>query len=941
VLLGSLLVLPGPRTAGAATTPIGPGVAGQVHALCFDPDDPDIVYIGGDVCGVYRSLDGGEHWAPFRQGLVDTTEGEVTYVDDLLVLRNQPGVAPSRRGVYAATLGGLFFLPDGSDTWQLLTSRTHYSYYEDPSQSAEPTPIPFSTLAYDAVEHVLWVGAGSSRWVANGLDGTYPDLNENTFSGFQSSPGEIYSMWRLCLDTDHVQDTLAPVANLPMPNIGHVRQLAATVVDGVGYVAVAAEKGFYLYDTASSVWEDLNGTDKRTPGLVWPGNYWGVAFGAGSLLYGLQHRSGEGLHATVDTFDVAGARMWGPVAEDAPVVPTEGSVTQWVELLANPDFDLTRLSVVAGDGTASDVVFVGERRYTNMNGFGYIGGYYMLDLDCAGGPQWRHILGQSSDYNYWYLPANDCSVTEPISFDNGALGWLDTYFFTPTIPLAVCPQDHQRMIAWLYHNPMLSTDGGGTWHQINADGSMASGWQSRGASLMAVSSLAMTADGRLVVGSWDFGTFVSAGPDNRFYHWWNRFASGPRSIIDVAVYDDRLYGILKASPNDSVQHQTVLIQYSAGVGPDDPYVYDVSCVEIDHDIQMYYKSGGPYTETALLFLDDGTLFVTVVVDTDGGRFSDLWRGSQDTAGHWSWQRWNASSQDMIPRFFGSLLALPGTSYLLVGSKNGGLLCFDRDDPTYLAMWLDSEQGGVTQDPWLRNAAKSVHALACDSQGTVLYVGTSGSQGRIGTVLRLNVPFDGVPSDEDWAVLANGDGTAEPGGNGDTFGIGTNVFHQSWNGPNETAERMTQISSLVVDERDPRVVYAGLHIKVAHPGNGVWRYDGSAWQQMTVGPEAPTKGVTCLVKSPVDPSRLYAGTEGGQELFEVTVPEVPQAPMAKFVDRSQEIYDNGNGLGYQGTPYAMLALDYDNDGDQDLLVSIQVAMPSGTNMTGRSMKACRR
>jgi len=251
------------------------------------------------------------------------------------------------------------------------------------------------------------------------------------------------------------------------------------------------------------------------------------------------------------------------------------------------------------------------------------------------------------------------------------------------------------------------------------------------------------------------------GPDQR-----RRFDG-----LGLAVFEDTLYAIRQAKATSTTAHQTVVIRYLAGIGPDDPCDEGVSGEQIDHDIQTYYGKYIPYKETALVFLEDGSLFVTVANKSDGTWYSDLWRVTQDDGGDWSWERWNASSQDKIPRYFGSLLALPGTSYLLVGSKNGGLFCFDRDDHTYLATWLDGEQGGVTQDPWLLNAAKSVHALACDSRGSVLYVGTSGSQGRIGTVLRLNGPFEGVPSDEDWAVLANG-----------------------------MAERMTRISSLVVDDR---------------------------------------------------------------------------------------------------------------------------------------------
>ena len=46
----------------AFETRIGPGVAGQIHAIAYDIRYPDRVYVGADVSGVYRSTDGGDNW---------------------------------------------------------------------------------------------------------------------------------------------------------------------------------------------------------------------------------------------------------------------------------------------------------------------------------------------------------------------------------------------------------------------------------------------------------------------------------------------------------------------------------------------------------------------------------------------------------------------------------------------------------------------------------------------------------------------------------------------------------------------------------------------------------------------------------------------------------------------------------------------------------------
>ena len=91
-----------------------------VSSICFDPFNPDVVYIGtGDRdaadspgLGVMKSVDGGETFVFSTEGLGNRVVG------DLLAHPTQPGV------LLAATSGGVFRSDDAAATWELVSANT-------------------------------------------------------------------------------------------------------------------------------------------------------------------------------------------------------------------------------------------------------------------------------------------------------------------------------------------------------------------------------------------------------------------------------------------------------------------------------------------------------------------------------------------------------------------------------------------------------------------------------------------------------------------------------------------------------------------------------------------------------------------------------------------------------------------------------------------------
>lgn len=88
--------------------PCGWGGGGFYWAAAFHPTQDGVIYMGGDVAGVYKTLDHGRHWRLINNGLVDYG------VYSLAVDRVNP------QTVYAATEGGLCKSTDGGEHWQVL-----------------------------------------------------------------------------------------------------------------------------------------------------------------------------------------------------------------------------------------------------------------------------------------------------------------------------------------------------------------------------------------------------------------------------------------------------------------------------------------------------------------------------------------------------------------------------------------------------------------------------------------------------------------------------------------------------------------------------------------------------------------------------------------------------------------------------------------------------
>ncbi|MDQ2798268.1 MAG: hypothetical protein M3Y13_01320, partial [Armatimonadota bacterium] len=102
------LTVPCAAAPSAAWEPAGWGGGGLFWSAAFDPARPDVIYMGGDVAGVYKTEDDGKHWRMINNGLSSYA------VYSLAVAPGVPNL------VYAGTTGGVCRSADGGEHWQAL-----------------------------------------------------------------------------------------------------------------------------------------------------------------------------------------------------------------------------------------------------------------------------------------------------------------------------------------------------------------------------------------------------------------------------------------------------------------------------------------------------------------------------------------------------------------------------------------------------------------------------------------------------------------------------------------------------------------------------------------------------------------------------------------------------------------------------------------------------
>ena len=137
------------------------GFPSRTVRMCLDPSNPDEVYVGVEVGGLVRSLDGGDTWEDIGGGLMDLAEqdhlrsriGSDTDTEGMMDT-HATTISPTRPGTLVhATRMGLFRSDDKGETWSEMGVGKHsrLTYARDVQVSVHDPDTMYSALSVASV----------------------------------------------------------------------------------------------------------------------------------------------------------------------------------------------------------------------------------------------------------------------------------------------------------------------------------------------------------------------------------------------------------------------------------------------------------------------------------------------------------------------------------------------------------------------------------------------------------------------------------------------------------------------------------------------------------------------------------------------------------------------------------------------------------------------
>ena len=423
-ILTSLLVA-GSGVAQVHWQPIEPGAGSFLMSAAIRPDNPDIMYVGGDIEGLFKTVDGGRTWSNAGPGVSDSPAGAYA-VQEIVI-----DPADFQR-LYAATWSGLYRSEDGGGSWEYLFPQL------DPEDDEIP---PVSYVAVDPADpQIIYAGIGDSDRDDGGTGSLYRSEDGGqswerlevqmdevaTVHGLVVDPGSPSSARRLFTSTSdglfRSEDGGAnwERINSGLPHMG-ARRLEARNEDGILVLylsmkttAVAPDAfngGVYKSVDGGDSWTSINGDLPNLPEFAEEDtpyyDYWKIA-----------------LHPDDDQVVYAATNLggWGP---DWGVYRTVDGGDTWIKLDSEieygwlepgwwNDFNITVLKIAPSD---PDVLISGgdflhrsndggqtwQQSYADPVGQGWKGNglELMVAFDFGFDPD---------DANLWYLGYDDMGL---------------------------------------------------------------------------------------------------------------------------------------------------------------------------------------------------------------------------------------------------------------------------------------------------------------------------------------------------------------------------------------------------------------------------------------------------------------------------------------------------------------------------------------------------
>jgi photosystem II stability/assembly factor-like uncharacterized protein len=254
-------------------------------SVALDPGDPQIIY-AGTYHLPWKSTDGGEHWKPVHEGMIDDSD-----VMSILVDR-----AHSRR-VYASACSGIYLSEDGASMWRKIqgipySARRTQVILQDPEKAATVYAATTEGLWITANAGTIWKRLTPADWVINavvvlpgriviGTERLGVLLSDDSGAHFRGANDGFYhrEIVALALDREKPGRVLAVLTNAPEPllttedggatwsGLGpglKMQSLRRIYAAPGGWWAAMEHGGLMRYDSAKKSWTQAGRVSPET-----------------------------------------------------------------------------------------------------------------------------------------------------------------------------------------------------------------------------------------------------------------------------------------------------------------------------------------------------------------------------------------------------------------------------------------------------------------------------------------------------------------------------------------------------------------------------------------------------------------------------------------------------------------------------------------------------
>ncbi|RMD50439.1 MAG: T9SS C-terminal target domain-containing protein [Ignavibacteria bacterium] len=255
--LGSFLFMLIPLIINAQWKNIGPGGGSDLQTILIQPDNPDIVYCGGDIEGMFKTTDGGKTWKSINNNIATGPWTPDVYWTNQMSFDLSD---PTYQTLFYCTAIGMFKSTDGGNYWKLIFPPIIES--EDDlaaSMSFAQSPSDHNHMLIGTAGKGLYESTdGGASWnkMALSLDDTSTifkiEMNNNSEVFMATSAGFYYS-------SDSGTNWEYRNSDLPHRYIWNMKY-----VDGVVYVTLPT------FGTQGDVSSVMGGIFKSTDnGMTW------------------------------------------------------------------------------------------------------------------------------------------------------------------------------------------------------------------------------------------------------------------------------------------------------------------------------------------------------------------------------------------------------------------------------------------------------------------------------------------------------------------------------------------------------------------------------------------------------------------------------------------------------------------------------------------------